>query len=150
MRKLPEGKEGEGENGYMYMLGWIPLFFTWNYHNVVNWLSVQFSSVAQSCPTLCDPMNRSTPGLPVHHQSTGVSALASSLPKSTQSWSPLEWTGWISLQSKGLSQYKKMYKTYEKIATPVMAWFLRSFPSVLYLSHFLMVHLLNPPPHLIR
>ena len=30
--------------------------------------SVQFSSVAQLCPTLCDPMNRSTPGLPVHHQ----------------------------------------------------------------------------------
>ena len=30
--------------------------------------SVQFSSVAQSCPTLCDPMNHSTPGLPVHHQ----------------------------------------------------------------------------------
>ena len=28
----------------------------------------QFSSVAQSCPTLCDPMNRSTPGLLVHHQ----------------------------------------------------------------------------------
>ena len=31
-------------------------------------LSVQFSSVAQSCPTLCDPMNPGTPGLPVHHQ----------------------------------------------------------------------------------
>ena len=30
--------------------------------------SVQFSSVAQSCPTLCDPMNHSTPGLPVHHE----------------------------------------------------------------------------------
>ena len=30
--------------------------------------SVQFSSVAQSCPTLCDPMDRSTPGFPVHHQ----------------------------------------------------------------------------------
>ena len=30
--------------------------------------SVEFSSVAQSCPTLCKPMNRSTPGLPVHHQ----------------------------------------------------------------------------------
>ena len=30
--------------------------------------SVQVSSVAQLCPTLCDPMNRSTPGLPVHHQ----------------------------------------------------------------------------------
>ena len=30
--------------------------------------AIQFSSVAQSCPTLCDPMNRSMPGLPVHHQ----------------------------------------------------------------------------------
>ena len=30
--------------------------------------SVQFISVAQLCPTLCDPMNQSTPGLPVHHQ----------------------------------------------------------------------------------
>ena len=30
--------------------------------------SVQFSSVTQSCPTLCDPMNCSTPGCPVHHQ----------------------------------------------------------------------------------
>lgn len=36
--------------------------------------SVHFSSVSQSCPTLCDPMNRSTPSLPVHHQ----------LPKFTQ------------------------------------------------------------------
>ena len=36
--------------------------------------SVQFSSVTQSCPTRCDPMNHSTPGLPVHHQ----------LPESTQ------------------------------------------------------------------
>ena len=104
--------------------------------------SVQFSSVAQLCPTLCDRMNRSTPGLPVHHQlpeftqthvhrvgdaiqpshppsspsppasnpsqhqsfpmsqlfawggqSTGVSALASFLPKNSQDWSS-EWTGW--------------------------------------------------------
>ena len=39
--------------------------------------SVQFSSVAESCPTLCDPMNRSTPGLPVHHQ----------LPESTETMS---------------------------------------------------------------
>ena len=31
-------------------------------------MSVQFSSVAQSCSTFCDPMNHSTPGLPVHHQ----------------------------------------------------------------------------------
>ena len=36
--------------------------WTWAEH------SVQFSSVAQSCPALCNPMNRSTPGLPVHHQ----------------------------------------------------------------------------------
>ena len=38
--------------------------FTSVYRNVI----IQFSSVAQSCPTLCAPMNRSTPGLPVHHQ----------------------------------------------------------------------------------
>ena len=37
-------------------------------HDWVCMLSVQFSSVTQSCPTLCDPMKRSTPGLPVHHQ----------------------------------------------------------------------------------
>ena len=37
-------------------------------------------------------------------QSTGVSALASVLPKESQGWSPSEWTGWISLQSKGLSR----------------------------------------------
>ena len=106
---------------------------------------LQFSSVAQLCLILCDPMNRSTPGLPVHHtqthvhwvsdaiqrahplsspsapalnlsqnqgsfqssqlfasggQSTGVSASASVLPVNTQDWSPLGWTGWISLQSK--------------------------------------------------
>ena len=34
----------------------------------ISFFSVQFSSVAQSCPTLCNPMNRSTPDLPVHHQ----------------------------------------------------------------------------------
>ena len=39
---------------------WLTIFF-------VSFVD-QFSSVAQSCPTLCDPMNRSTPGLPVHHQ----------------------------------------------------------------------------------
>ena len=123
------------------------------YHNNITNL-VQFSSVTESCPTLCDPMNRSTPGLPVHHQlpeftqtqrpssqwchpaisssvvpcsscpqslpasesfpmsqlfawrgqTTGVSALASFLPKKSQGWSPSEWTGWISLQSKGPSR----------------------------------------------
>ena len=34
---------------------------------IIEQSSVQFSSVAQSCPTLSDPMNRSMPGLPVHH-----------------------------------------------------------------------------------
>ena len=116
--------------------------------------SVQFSSVTQLCPTLWDPMNHSTPGLPIHHptsrvhsdsfpsspwyhpaisssvvpfsscpqslpasrsfpmsqlfarggQSTGVAASASFPPKKCQGWSPSEWTGWISLQSKGLSR----------------------------------------------
>ena len=37
-------------------------------------------------------------------QSIGISALASIFPKNTQDWSPLEWTGWISLQFKGLSR----------------------------------------------
>ena len=37
------------------------------YNAVYNRVPFQFSSVAQSCSTLCDPMNRSTPGLPVHH-----------------------------------------------------------------------------------
>ena len=115
---------------------------------------VQFRSVVQSCLTLYDPMDCSTPGLPVHHQcpeltqthvhrigdaiqpsdplsppsspafnlsqhqglfkwvssfasggqSIGVSALASVLPMNIQDWFPLGWTGWISLQSKGLSR----------------------------------------------
>jgi len=34
----------------------------------VRFFQVQFSSVTQLCPTLCDPMNHSMPGLPVHHQ----------------------------------------------------------------------------------
>ena len=42
--------------------------------NITSYPSVQFSSVAQSYLTFCNPMNRSTPGLPVHHQ----------LPESTQ------------------------------------------------------------------
>ena len=114
---------------------------------------VQFSLVTQLCPTFCDPMNCSMPGLPVHQnsrslpkfmpiesvipsshlilchpllflppippsirvfskestfpwggQSIGVSASASVLPMNTQNWSPLGWTVWISLQSKGPSR----------------------------------------------
>ena len=63
---------------------------------------VPFSSCPQSLPASESfPMSQLfTWG----SQSTGVSALASFLPMNTQDWSPLEWTGWISLQSKGLSR----------------------------------------------
>ena len=48
------------------------IFLSRNYTNKLPYKterdSVQFSSFTQSCPTLCDPMNRSMPGLPVHHQ----------------------------------------------------------------------------------
>jgi len=116
-------------------------------------LGSPFSSVTQSCPTLCDPMNHRTPGLPVHHQlpkSTKPMSIESVMPSnhlilccppfllppippsirvfSNESalpirwpkyWSfsfnispsnghpgviSLGWTGWISLQSKGLSR----------------------------------------------
>ena len=43
-------------------------FFNFCFESSFSKCLVQFSSVAQLCPTLCDPMNRSTPGLPVHHQ----------------------------------------------------------------------------------
>ena len=114
--------------------------------------SVQFSSVAQLCPTLCDELQHARPPCPsptprVHPnsrpssrwchpaisssvvpfsscpqslppsgsfpmnqifawggQSIGVSASASVLPMNTQDWSPLGRTGWLSLQSKGLSR----------------------------------------------
>ena len=46
------------------------LTITFLYLKFYVFVSVQFSSVAQSCPTLCDPMDRSTPVLPVHHQLT--------------------------------------------------------------------------------
>ena len=42
--------------------------FTFQREVLENLYSVQFSSVTHLCPILCDPMNRSTPGLPVHHQ----------------------------------------------------------------------------------
>ena len=63
---------------------------------------VHFSSCPQSLPA-----SESFPMSQVFAwggQSTGVSALASFLPKNTQDWSPSEWTGWISLQSKRLSR----------------------------------------------
>ena len=124
----------------------------WSKSEIEKQVSYQFSSVAQSCPTLCDPMNHSTPGLPVHHQLpelpklmcfelvmpsshlilcrplllppitpsirvfSNESTLCIRWPKywsfgfnispfnDTQDWFLLGWTGWISLQSKGLSR----------------------------------------------
>ena len=59
------GWEGNLEkNGYIYLYGWVPLLFTWTCHNTVNGLCCW---VAKLCPTLCDPMNCSTPGFPVLH-----------------------------------------------------------------------------------
>ena len=71
-------------------------------HPAISSSVVPFSSCPQSLPTSESfPMSQFfTWG----GQSTGVSALALFLPKNIQGWSPLEWTGWISLQSKGLSR----------------------------------------------
>ena len=64
--------------------------------------AVPFSSCPQSLPASESfPMSQL---FAWGGQSTGVSALASFFPKNTQGWSPLEETGWISLQSKGLSR----------------------------------------------
>ena len=71
-------------------------------HSAISSSVVPFSSCPQSLPASgAFPMSQPfTWG----GQSIGVSALASVLPMNTQDWSPLEWTGWISLQFKGLSR----------------------------------------------
>ena len=71
-------------------------------HPAISSSVVPFSSCPQSLPASESfPMSQLfTWG----GQSTGVSTLASYLPKKSQGWSPSEWTGWISLQSKGLSR----------------------------------------------
>ena len=73
----------------------------WCHPAISSWV-VPFSSCPQSLPASESfPMSQLfTWG----DQSTGASALASFLPKKSQGWSPSEWTGWISLQSKGLSR----------------------------------------------
>ena len=70
-------------------------------HPAISFSDVPFFSCPQSLPA-----SKSFPMSQLFiwgGQSTGVSALASFLPKKSQGWSPSEWTGWISLQSKGLS-----------------------------------------------
>ena len=71
-------------------------------HPAISSSVIPFSSCPQSLPASHSfPMSQLfTWG----GQSIGVSALASVLLKNTQDWSPLEWTGWISLQSKGLTR----------------------------------------------
>ena len=70
-------------------------------HSAISSSVVPFSSWPQSLPASGSfPMSQL---FAWGGQSTGVSASASFLPKNAQDWSPLEWTGWISLQSKGLS-----------------------------------------------
>ena len=71
-------------------------------HPAISSSVVPFSSYPQSLPASESfPMSKLFAG---GGQSTGASALASFLPKKSQRWSPSEWTGWISLQSKGLSR----------------------------------------------
>ena len=55
-------------------------------------------------------------------QSTGVSASASVLPMNTQDWSPLGWTGWTSLQSKGLSQESSPTPQFQSLSAPSSLW----------------------------
>ena len=75
---------------------------SWWCHPAISSSVIPFSSCPQSLPA--------SGSFPVSQlfawsgQSTGVSALASFLPKNTQEWSPLGWTGCISLQFKGLSR----------------------------------------------
>ena len=72
------------------------------YHPAISSSVVPFSSCLQSLSASGSfPMSQL---LAWGGQSTGVSASASVLPMNTQDWSPLGWTGWISLQSKGLSR----------------------------------------------
>ena len=71
-------------------------------HPAISSSVIPFSSCPQSLPALESfPMSQL---FAWGSQSTGASALASFLPKKSQGWSPSEWTGWISLQSKGLSR----------------------------------------------
>ena len=78
-------------------------------HPAISFSVVPFSS--------CPPSLPASESFPISQlfawggQSTGVSASASVLPKNTQGWSPLEWTGWISLQSKWLSRVFSIFST---------------------------------------
>ena len=64
-----EYAEGDLIDFYTYQIRfWKPRIVREKYLSSTRCLMLQFSSVAQSCPTLCDPMDYSTPGLPAYHQ----------------------------------------------------------------------------------
>ena len=75
---------------------------SWWCHPAISFSVIPFSSCSQSLPASGSfPMSQLVTW---GGQSTGVSASVLVLPMNTQDWSPLGWTGWISLQSKGLSR----------------------------------------------
>ena len=89
-----------------FMVSWITLKYIYISLNIY---SVQFSSVPQSCPTLCDPMNYSTPGLPVHHRlpestQTHVHQVGDAIQSSHPLSSP-------SLPALNLSQHQGLFKS---------------------------------------
>ena len=84
----------------------LPGFTQTHIHRVSDAIQPSHPLLSPSPPALNPSQHQSFPMSQLFEwggQSTGVSALASFLPKITQGWSPSEWTGWISLQSKGLS-----------------------------------------------
>ena len=107
----------------MFYLLFLLLFCGYVNLSLLNYFSFSFSSVAQSCPTLCDPMNRSTPGLPVHHQLseftiTHVHRVSDAIqpshpllspfpsaPSSSQHQSLFQWVTWDPIQASKGSQF---------------------------------------------
>ena len=79
-----------------------PCLLSWWYHPTISSSIVSFSSCPQSLPA--SGSFQMSQLFASSGQSTGVSASTSVLPMNTQDWSPLGWTGWISLQTKGLSR----------------------------------------------
>ena len=81
-----------------------------------------------SSPSLCPQSLPASESFPMSHlftsggQSIGVSTLASVLPKNTQDWSPLEWTGWVSLQSRGFSQESSPTSQFRSISSSVLSF----------------------------
>ena len=103
-------------------------------HPTISSSVISFSSCPQSFPA--SGSFQMTQFFTSGGQSIGVSASTSVLPMNTQDWSPLEWTGWISLQSKGLS------RVFSSTTVQKHQFFSAQFSSVQSLSH---VRLLATP-----